>query len=248
MKGTRPLDNNEILLVSACFDGVFEIRNRGLFMLGVSTGGRISELLSLQIGDVYQNGRAVTDLLFDKSVVKGGEVSRAVPVNRDGRRAIEDLIRWHGERYPNAGKSSRPLFPSRNGQGEKRMSRRTAHDILKSAFEAAGLNGHLATHSLRKSFSQRLYDKTGDIFAVQEMLGHRNVSTTQKYLGVNYAEIRSAVEEMAVESELPQIHLLGSSLKKEADETLFLELALRGYDLSSLRENDEPTAEIVKIG
>ena len=60
MKGTRPLNNNEILLVSACFDGTFEIRNRGLFMLGVSTGGRISELLSLQLSDVYQNGRAET--------------------------------------------------------------------------------------------------------------------------------------------------------------------------------------------
>ena len=44
MKGTRPLNNNEILLVSACFDGNrFEIRNRGLFMLSVSTGGRISD-------------------------------------------------------------------------------------------------------------------------------------------------------------------------------------------------------------
>ena len=47
MKGTRPLDNKEIRLVSVCFDGTFEARNRGLFMLGVSTGGRISELLSL---------------------------------------------------------------------------------------------------------------------------------------------------------------------------------------------------------
>ena len=55
MKGTRPLDNNEIRLVSACFTGTFEVRNRGLFLLGVSTGGRISELLSLTIGDVYQN-------------------------------------------------------------------------------------------------------------------------------------------------------------------------------------------------
>ena len=51
MKGTRPLDNNEIRLVSACFTGTFEARNRGLFMLGVSTGGRISELLSLTIGE-----------------------------------------------------------------------------------------------------------------------------------------------------------------------------------------------------
>lgn len=246
MKGTRPLDNNEIRLVSACFDGTFEARNRGLFMLGVSTGGRISELLSLQIGDVYQNGKPVTDLLFDKSIVKGGEVSRAVPVNRDGRRAIEDLIRWHGERYPDTEKN-RPLFPSRNGQGQQPMSRRTAHDVLKVAFEAAGLNGHLATHSLRKSFAQRLYDSTGDIFAVQEMLGHKSVATTQKYLGVNYASVREAVEEMSLESELDINGLLGSALKKEADATLFLELALRGYDLSILRDEDT-TAKIVKIG
>ena len=86
MKGTRPLDNKEIRLVSACFTGTYEVRNRGLFLLGVSTGGRISELLSLQIGDVWQNQKPVTDLLYDKSIVKGGEVSRAVPVNTDGRR------------------------------------------------------------------------------------------------------------------------------------------------------------------
>ena len=89
MKGTRPLDNDEIRRVSACFTGSFETRNRGLFMLGVSTGGRISELLSLTISDVYQNRKAVTDLLFDKSIVKGGEVSRAVPVNRDGWRVSQ---------------------------------------------------------------------------------------------------------------------------------------------------------------
>ena len=250
MKGTRPLNNQEILLVKSCFDGTYAVRNSGLFMLGVSTGGRISELLSLQIGDVYQNGSAVTDLLFHKSVVKGGEVSRAVPVNRDGRRAIEDLIAWHHEAYNTIHKSC-PLFPSRNGQGTQQMSRRTAHDVLKTAFEAAGLNGHLATHSLRKSFAQRLYDQTDDIFAVQEMLGHRNVTTTQKYLGVNYASVREALEEMSVsrkDSELHGMTLLGSSLKKEADETLFLELALRGYDLSSLLRENETTGEIVKIG
>ena len=245
MKGTRPLNNKEIRLVSACFDGTFAARNRGLFMLGVSTGGRISELLGLQIGDVYQNDKPVTDLLFDKSIVKGGEISRAVPVNSDGRRAIEDLIAWHAERYQNT-KKNRPLFPSRNGQGQQPMSRRTVHDVLKSAFELSGLNGHLTTHSLRKSFAQRLYDRTGDIFAVQEMLGHKAVATTQKYLGVNYAE---AVEEMAVTGELHR-RLLRSWLKNIKDETLFLELALRGHDLSKLRGNAEmetPT-EIFKIG
>ena len=250
MKGTRPLDNDEIRRVSACFTGTYAVRNRGLFLLGVSTGGRISELLSLQIGDVWQNDRAVTDLLFDKSIVKGGEVSRAVPVNVDGRQAIDVLVSWHSEQYDDT-RAARPLFPSRNGQGEKRMSRRTAHDFLKKAFIGAGLNGHLATHSMRKSFAQRLYDRTGDIFAVQEMLGHRNSATTQKYLGVNYASIREALEEMAVSGELHIPHLLSSSLKMTADETLFLELALRGYDLSKLREPDENetnAGEVVKIG
>ena len=66
MKGTRPLDNTEIRRVSACFDSTYEARNRGLFLLGVSTGGRISELLSLRIGDVWQKDKTVTDLLFDR--------------------------------------------------------------------------------------------------------------------------------------------------------------------------------------
>ena len=155
MKGTRPLNNDEIRRVSNCFDGIFETRNRGLFMLGVSTGGRISELLSLRLGDVYSNGRPVTDLLYSPSIVKGGKVSRAVPVNRDSKQAIGDLISWHIDYYGMT-ENDRPLFPSRNGGGHKPLSRRNAHDVLKVAFESAGKpNGHIATDSLRKSFAQR---------------------------------------------------------------------------------------------
>ena len=214
MKGTRPLDNDEIRRVSACFTGTFQVRNRCLFMLGVSTGGRISELLSLQIGDVYQNGKAVTDLLFEKSIVKGGEVSRAVPVNADGRRSIDELVDWHREHYRSIA-ASRPLFPSRHKSGTVPMHRQTAHAILKKAFIAAGLNGKLATHSLRKSFAQRLYDKTGDIYLVQELLGHRNISTTQTYLGVNYADARAAVEAIALITESDRIHKMSSSRKQK---------------------------------
>ena len=79
MKGTRPLDNDEIRRVSAAFTGIFATRNRGVFMLGVSTGGRISELLSLRIGDVYQNGKPVSDLLYSKNIVKGGETLACGP-------------------------------------------------------------------------------------------------------------------------------------------------------------------------
>ena len=241
MKGTRPLDNDEIRRVSICFTGTFAVRNRGLFMLGVSTGGRISELLSLEIDDVWQNDKPVTDLLFEKSIVKGGEVSRAVPVNADGRRAIDELIAWHRQHYPNTD-PNRPLFPSRHNSGSVPMHRQTAHYVLKNAFIAAGLNGKLATHSLRQSFAQRLYDKSGDIYLVQELLGHKNISTTQKYLGVNYADARAAVEAIALISESDRTHLLYNSIKETDDQTLITELVRRGYNL------DITTAEIVKIG
>ena len=194
MKGTRPLDNNEIRRVSAAFTGIFEVRNRSLFMLGVSTSGRISELLGLRVSDVWQNNKPVSDLLFGKSIVKGKETSRAVPVNVDGRDAIDALVNWHRDRYSDVD-AHRPLFLSRNQKSTVALNRQTAHDMLKEAFMAAGLNGKLATHSLRKSFAQRVYEQSNDIYLVQELLAHRNVSTTQKYIGINYASEHQAVEQ-----------------------------------------------------
>ena len=246
MKGTRPLDNDEIRRVSTCFTGTYQVRNRGLFMLGVSTGGRISELLSLRIDDVYQNGSAVTDLLFEKSIVKGGKVSRAVPVNRDGRRAIDELSSWHREHYENADES-RPLFPSRHKSGTVPMHRQTAHQMLKKAFIAAGLNGKIATHSLRKSFAQRVYEKSGDIYLVKELLGHRNIATTQQYLGVNYADAREAVEAIVLDAESYRSAKMYNSLKDIDSETLITELARRGCKHSDIHDH-ETTTEIVKIG
>ena len=245
MKGTRPLDNDEIRSVSTCFAGTYQVRNRGLFILGVSTGGRISELLSLRVGDVYQNRKPVSDLLYNKSIVKGGEVSRSVPVNADGRRSIDELVSWHRRHYRSIA-SKRPLFPSRHKSGTVPMHRQTAHAILKTAFIEAGLNGHIATHSLRKSFAQRLYDKTGDIYMVQELLGHKNISTTQKYLGVNYADAKAAVEAIALMTESDRSPLSSRSLKEIDDETLITELQGRGYNLDIPQEN-KSTAEIVKI-
>ena len=86
---------------------------------------------------------------------------------------------------------------------------------------------------------------------MQEMLGHKSIATTQKYLGVNYASVREALQKMSLDGELHKTGLWGTSLKNTKDETLFLELVLRGYNLSSLRETDETTAVtacIVKIG
>ena len=99
MKGTRPLTNEEIRKVRDAFEGTFAQRNRGFFMLGVSIGGRVSELLALKIGDIWQNEQPVTDFQFDKTIVKGGETSRTIPVNSDGRKAIEEIIDWHRSHF-----------------------------------------------------------------------------------------------------------------------------------------------------
>lgn len=245
MKGARPLTNEEIILVSGKFDGTFEARNRSLFMLGVSVGGRISELLSLTIGDVYQNHQPVSDLLFQKAVVKGKENARMVPVNADGRKAIISLFLWHERRYGDLS-PGRPLFPSRNGGGFTAMTRKTGHEVLKAAFEKAGLNGKLATHSLRKSYAQRMYDASGDIFLVREMLGHADVRTTQKYLGVSYQKAQRVSEAIETSSRKVQTSeglyllqgnrtgLLLRSVSELETDKLVMELQLRGFDATAI--------------
>ena len=234
MKGVRPLDNTEIEKVSNAFTGVFEVRNRGLFMLGVSVGGRISELLALTISDVYQNASPVTSLHFDKSIVKGGEVSRAVPVNADGRAAIDVLVKWHREVYQSA-EGAEPLFPSRKQPDAQLqpMTRKGAHSVLKVAFQKAGLNGKLATHSLRKSFAQRVYTQTGDIYMVQELLGHQNSQTTQRYLGVDYVKARDALEAMALTT--GKSETLKVELQTVSDADLVAEIIKRGYAVEKTR-------------
>lgn len=187
MKGCRPLTTQEIIKVSEQFSSKYKVRNRALFILGISTGGRIAELLSLKIEDVWsptrrrlgeQGGQPVSDLLYEKNVVKGKENSRLIPLNSDAKQAIRKLIDWQVKQYPKV-EPKRPLFPSRKGNDA--ISTTQGYRVLKDAFSLAGLNGKVATHSMRKTYAQRLYDATGDIYLVAEALGHKAVETTKKY-------------------------------------------------------------------
>jgi site-specific recombinase XerD len=231
MKGTRPLTTQEITDVLKQFYGKFGMRNRSLFMLGVSVGGRISELLALNIGDVWQNGKAVSDLLFKKGFVKGKETARMVPVNDDGKKAISELIAWHKEIYGKLD-PQRPLFISR--QGGQPLSRSQAHRILYEAFFLAGLNGKLATHSLRKTFAQRCFDACGDIYQVSELLGHKDVETTKQYIGISYTKLQETVKAIEIDSNLwcKTLH----SFEKFSTETLIVELQARGIDIQNVIE------------
>ena len=77
------------------------------------------------------------------------------------------------------------------------IKRQAIHKMLEAAFVKAGLNGKLATHTLRKTFAQRLYQQCNDIYLVRELLGHKNVVTTQAYIGINYVSAQDAVEAMS---------------------------------------------------
>lgn len=166
------LSEAEVRKVSEQFSGVFKVRNKGLFMLGVSTGADIRELLTLTIGDVYQNDKLVDKLFFNNR----DDVSRTVPVNQDGMKTIQSLINWHVEYYGTVD-TKRPLFPSRNGRGKVALSFRRADEVLKKAFIDAGLSDKPETYSLRRSTVR-------DIFVV-EMQGHRNSDTMPIYFGLN---------------------------------------------------------------
>ena len=81
---------------------------------------------------------------------------------------------------------------------------------------------------------------------MQELLGHRNISTTQKYLGVNYADAKAAVEAIALITESDRNDVLSNSIKNTDDQTLITELERRGYNLDIPQEN-KTTAEIIKL-
>lgn len=183
MAGCRSLSLNEISLVLAALNTP---RDRALFVLGVRSGFRISELLSLKVGDVVQQGAIVSTVMVHRRNMKGKEQSRAVPLHADAKQAILDYI----------GLTTRPdfyLFKSRKLFNAP-LSRIQAGRILKDAYRAAGIGGKVATHSMRKTFATQIHDKLGrDLLKTQRALGHANINNTVKYLTVDDAEIDAAI-------------------------------------------------------
>lgn len=164
----KPLTQAEVQNVSEQFSGTFEVRNKSLFMIGVSTGVDIKELLTLTIGNVYQNDKPVDRLFFNNR----DDVSGTVSINQDGIKAIQSLINWHVEYYGSID-TQRPLFPSRNGRGRVALSPRRADEVLRAAFIDAGLGDKVETDSLPKSTVRYIF--------VKEMEEFHHSSTTPIY-------------------------------------------------------------------
>ena len=161
-------------------DAPLDIRNQAILELMYATGCRAQELCDLAVGDVD----------FDLGVVRctgKGRKQRIVPL---GRRALDAVRRYLAEARPGLVKREDPgrLIVSRTGRP---LDRVRLWRIVKERAKAAGIRKPIGPHTLRHSFATHLLEGGADLRAVQEMLSHASISTTQIYTHVDGDRLRA---------------------------------------------------------
>lgn len=158
---------------------LIKLRDRALLELLYATGGRVSEIVSLDLDD-----------LIDKSLIRlfgKGSKERVVPVGSYAQKAIDAYLVRVRPTLASAGRGTPAVFLNQRGT---RLSRQTAWQIISAAAERAGLAEHISPHTLRHSFATHLLEGGADVRVVQELLGHSSVSTTQIYTLVTVDALR----------------------------------------------------------
>lgn len=148
-----------------------------LFTMGISFGLRISDLLTIKIGDI--RGKDYYIVTEEKTKKK-----RKITINPEIKKQVAQLD----------GPDDEYIFKSRKGKN-KPISRVQAYRILNEAAERAGIRdkiGGIGTHSLRKTFGYQLYKKTNDIALVMMVLGHSSPGVTLNYIGITDENISDA--------------------------------------------------------
>ena len=163
------------LLDSMMTDDFFGARNRAMFETLYSTGIRVSELAGMNVGDVDLHEKTVR-------VLGKGNKERVVPIGEKALVSISDYLKKRREMTgPTIGFEA-PLFVN-STQG--RLIRRSIYRILKKIAAQCGMLTPVSPHALRHSFATHMLDAGADLRAVQELLGHKSLSTTQKYTHVS---------------------------------------------------------------
>lgn len=164
--------------VALALDSI-KVRDRALLELLYATGGRVSEIVNLDLDD-----------LVDKSLLRlfgKGSKERVVPVGSYAQKALENYLVRVRPSLATAGRGTPALFLNQRGG---RLSRQSAWQIISDAAEKAGLTGHISPHTLRHSFATHLLEGGADVRVVQELLGHSSVATTQIYTLVTVDALR----------------------------------------------------------
>jgi integrase/recombinase XerC len=163
------------LLEAGAADAPAAARDRAMFELLYSSGLRLAELVSLDVGD----GRL--DLRQGEVTVTGkGAKTRTVPV---GAAAREALAAWIGLRAQLAAPGEAALFVGARG---RRIAPGVVERALRGLAARQGVPGRLHPHMLRHSFASHVLQSSQDLRAVQEMLGHASIATTQVYTHLDY--------------------------------------------------------------
>jgi len=164
------VDEMFALIQAAASDEPLTVRDRAILELFYSSGLRVGELAALDVGHV--------DLVEGLVRVRGkGDKERIVPVGRMARQALERYLVARG-----APRQDQPLFLNYRGE---RLSARSIERNLKKWLLHAGILKDASPHALRHSFATHLLDGGADLRAIQELLGHASLSTTQKYTQVS---------------------------------------------------------------
>ncbi|MDY7025510.1 MAG: tyrosine recombinase XerC [Pseudomonadota bacterium] len=150
-------------------------RDQAIMELFYSSGLRLSELQQLNLVDITANSEQV-------HVVGKGQKERIAPI---GQKAQQAITQWSSYRK-RWQKNDPALFISRQG---KRLSTRSIQLRLQAAAKARGLEQHLHPHMLRHSFATHLLESSADLRAVQELLGHSDISTTQVYTHLDFQHL-----------------------------------------------------------
>ena len=170
-------------LLSRKADSALLIRDKAMFELMYGCGLRVSELTFLNVGDVY--------LDYNELRVTGkGRKERLLPLGREAKTAI---LKWLPvrERYMNSLENESPLFLSNRSN---RISVRTVQSRLHLWGRVLELGTSLHPHMLRHSFASHMLESSGDLRAVQELLGHSNLSTTQVYTHLDFQHLASVYD------------------------------------------------------
>ena len=145
------------------------LRDRAMLELLYATGIRVTELISLKVGDINRK--------MDYIVCRDRNRERVIPF---GSKAKEALDNYMGAARQDliGNKECEMLFPNCSGES---MSRQGFWKLLKQYVKQAGIQMEITPHTLRHSFAAHLVDNGADLHVVQEMLGHSDISTTMMY-------------------------------------------------------------------
>lgn len=157
-------------------------RNRAMLEVLYSCGLRVSELINLRYADIYPEEQFIR-------VLGKGNKQRLVPISKIALREINNYLKGRSQMVAKKGFED-TLFLSRRGTA---LSRIMVFHIIKVQTEAAGIHKTVSPHTFRHSFATHLLEGGANLRAIQEMLGHEQITTTQIYTHIDRTFLRQEI-------------------------------------------------------